>query len=174
MSNNPTSHGETIHPAPCPVAAEELRSFADVIRRAVDRCEHRTQLADITGLSEQNLRRWGPDHNHWPGLEALYVSRRDWPLPMLIDFLTWFAAGTKVRLHIEPLGDEPAVGTLTACCRRVTDQAIQIERAVDEAERDGRIDTAEGSNIQRLTTEQMGTLKTLAMRLITGTTRRRA
>jgi hypothetical protein len=155
----------------------QLQSFADVISRATGRCDSRSALAELTGLSEQNLRRWG-DQGQWPGLEALYVTRRDWPLPMLIDFLTWFAAGTRVRLHVEPIEGQPPPGTLSACCRKVTDQAIQLERFVDEAERDGRIDTAESSNIQRLTSEQMVSLQQLAHSVFVGSTahlgRRRA
>ena len=151
----------------------QLQTFADVIRRASDRADNRSALAEETGLSEQNLRRWS-DQGEWPGLEKLYTTRRDWPLPMLIDFLSWFATGTRVRLHIEPIGDAPATGSLSACCRKVTDQAIQLERYVDEAERDGSIDSAEGSNIRQLTADQMVNLQQLAHSVFVGTSRRRA
>ena len=160
-----------------PATIENLgeNSFAAIIRRAEARAGSRAALVRLTGISEQNLRRWG-DHGEFPKLSTIQVARRDLPLQMLIEIVSWVCDGTRVCVSVAD-GELTPLTTdqLRTAAIDLPDAALRVTKSIDAALADGFVDRAEHSEIcsgiGALNDKQLRVLRSLSCDAMTAANR---
>jgi len=150
----------------------ETTPFSPVINHEIERQGSRAAVEQVTGISEQNQRRWG-EQGQWPSLRALYETRDTWSLEMLCEFGAMFFSGiVGLKVTFERADRSPPVhATLSgAMVNGVQPKVLQLAQAIDRMDADGIREPHEIANVEAIAMESVGEIQQLAVNALQGST----